>query len=38
MAGLIVSRIETGRGRDYGLTELGREQALEAARACWRRR
>jgi broad specificity phosphatase PhoE len=34
VAGLIVSRIETDRRGDYGLSELGRTQALEAARAC----
>jgi broad specificity phosphatase PhoE len=34
VAGLIVSRIETDRRGDYGLSELGRAQALEAARAC----
>jgi glucosyl-3-phosphoglycerate phosphatase len=32
--GVIVSRIETDRRGDYGLTELGRQQALTAARAC----
>jgi broad specificity phosphatase PhoE len=31
--GIIVSRIETDRLGDYGLTELGRQQALAAARA-----
>ena len=31
--GIIVSRIETDRLGDYGLTELGRQQALTAARA-----
>jgi glucosyl-3-phosphoglycerate phosphatase len=31
--GVIVSRIETDRLGDYGLTELGRQQALTAARA-----
>ena len=34
VAGVIVSRIETDRQGDYGLSELGRIQALEAARAC----
>jgi broad specificity phosphatase PhoE len=33
-AGLIVSRIETDRHGDYGLTELGRQQALATARGC----
>ena len=33
-AGIIVSRIETDRAGDYGLTAAGREQALAAARAC----
>jgi broad specificity phosphatase PhoE len=33
-AGLIVSRIETDRHGDYGLTEPGRQQALAAARGC----
>jgi probable phosphoglycerate mutase len=32
-AGLIVSRIETDRGGDYGLTELGRKQVVTAAQA-----
>ena len=32
--GVIVSRIENDRRGDYGLSELGRKQALEAARAC----
>jgi glucosyl-3-phosphoglycerate phosphatase len=32
--GVIVSRIETDRDGDYGLTELGAKQALEAAQAC----
>jgi probable phosphoglycerate mutase len=31
-AGVIVSRIETDRGGDWGLSELGRQQALAAAR------
>jgi broad specificity phosphatase PhoE len=34
VAGIIVSRIENDRGGDYGLSELGHAQALEAARAC----
>jgi broad specificity phosphatase PhoE len=34
VAGIIVSRIENDRGGDYGLSELGRTQALEAAQAC----
>jgi broad specificity phosphatase PhoE len=33
-AGIIVSRIETDRHGDYGLTELGRQQALATARGC----
>jgi glucosyl-3-phosphoglycerate phosphatase len=33
-SGIIVSRIETDRRGDYGLSELGRRQADEAARAC----
>lgn len=33
VAGIIVSQIETDRRADYGLSELGRVQALEAARA-----
>ena len=33
-AGVIVSRIETDRDGDWGLTELGRRQALAAARQC----
>lgn len=33
-AGIIVSRIETDRLGDYGLTEQGRQQALAAARSC----
>jgi glucosyl-3-phosphoglycerate phosphatase len=33
-AGLIVSCIDNDRRGDYGLTELGREQALAAARRC----
>lgn len=32
--GIIVSRIETDRAGDYGLTEQGRQQALTAARGC----
>jgi probable phosphoglycerate mutase len=32
-AGVIVSRIETDRGGDWGLSELGRRQALAAAEA-----
>jgi probable phosphoglycerate mutase len=34
VASVIVSRIETDRKGDYGLSELGRIQALEAAQAC----
>jgi len=34
VAGLIVSRIENDRRGDYGLSDLGRKQALETARAC----
>ena len=34
VAGIIVSRIETDRRGDWGLSDLGREQVLEAARAC----
>jgi probable phosphoglycerate mutase len=33
-SGIIVSRIESDRLGDYGLSELGRRQAAEAARAC----
>jgi len=33
VAGIIVSRIESDRRGDYGLSELGRAQALEAARS-----
>jgi probable phosphoglycerate mutase len=33
-AGVIVSRIETDRGGDWGLSELGRRQALAAAQQC----
>jgi probable phosphoglycerate mutase len=33
-SGIIVGRIETDRGGDYGLSELGRRQAAAAARAC----
>jgi broad specificity phosphatase PhoE/GNAT superfamily N-acetyltransferase len=32
--GIIVSRIETDRDGDYGLSEQGRQQALAAARDC----
>jgi broad specificity phosphatase PhoE len=32
--GIIVSRIENDRRGDYGLSELGRRQALEAAQGC----
>src|ERR1700685_15426 len=35
VAGIIVSRIESDRRGDYGLSELGREQALAAAQG-WR--
>jgi broad specificity phosphatase PhoE len=34
VAGIIVSRIETDRRGDYGLSEHGRIQALEVAQAC----
>ena len=34
VAGIIVSGIENDRRGDYGLSELGRTQALEAAQAC----
>jgi glucosyl-3-phosphoglycerate phosphatase len=34
VAGIIVSRIETDRRGDYGLTEHGRQQAFAAARSC----
>jgi broad specificity phosphatase PhoE len=34
VAGLIVSRIENGRRGEYGLSELGRKQALAAALDC----
>ncbi len=34
VAGLIVSRIENDQRGDYGLSELGRQQALAAARDC----
>jgi broad specificity phosphatase PhoE len=34
VAGVIVSNIETDRRGDYGLSDLGRIQALEAAQAC----
>jgi broad specificity phosphatase PhoE len=33
-AGVIVSKIDTDRGGDYGLSERGRGQAHAAARAC----
>lgn len=33
-AGIIVSRIETDRHGDYGLSERGRQQVLAAARGC----
>jgi probable phosphoglycerate mutase len=33
-AGVIVSRIETDQDGDWGLSELGRRQALEAAERC----
>ena len=33
-AGVIVSSIETDRSGDWGLSEAGRRQALEAAREC----
>ena len=33
-SGIIVSRIETDRGGDFGLSELGRRQAEAAARDC----
>jgi broad specificity phosphatase PhoE len=33
-AGIIVSCLENDRRGDYGLSELGREQALAAARGC----
>ena len=32
--GIIVSRLATDQGGDYGLSELGREQAGDAARRC----
>jgi probable phosphoglycerate mutase len=32
--GIIVSRVENDRSGDYGLTELGRKQALTAAQGC----
>lgn len=32
--GIIVSRIESDRRGDYGLSELGRKQALETAQSC----
>jgi glucosyl-3-phosphoglycerate phosphatase len=34
LAGIIVSRAETDASGDYGLSELGREQVLAAARGC----
>jgi broad specificity phosphatase PhoE len=34
VAGIIVSRIETDRRGDYGLSEVGRRQVLAAARDC----
>jgi broad specificity phosphatase PhoE len=34
VAGIIVSRIENDRRGDYGLSELGRQQVLAAARGC----
>lgn len=34
VAGIIVSRVEHDRRADYGLSELGRKQALAAARDC----
>jgi broad specificity phosphatase PhoE len=34
VAGIIVSRIDTDRRGDYGLSERGREQALMAAKDC----
>ncbi len=34
VAGIIVSRIESDRHGDYGLTEHGRQQALAAAQDC----
>ena len=34
VGGIIVSRIETDRQGDYGLTEHGRQQAFAAARSC----
>jgi len=34
VGGIIVSRIESDRRGDYGLSELGRQQALAAARGC----
>ncbi len=34
VSGIIVSRIETDRGGDYGLSERGRRQAEAAARDC----
>jgi broad specificity phosphatase PhoE len=34
VAGIIVSRIENDRRGDYGLSELGRQQSLAAARGC----
>ena len=34
VAGVIVSQVESDRRGDYGLSELGRAQALEAAASC----
>src|SRR5512135_3022325 len=34
VAGVIVSRIETDRSGDWGLSDLGRRQALTAAERC----
>ena len=34
VGGIIVSRIENDRRGDYGLSELGRQQALATARGC----
>ena len=34
VSGVIVSSIETDRRGDFGLSELGREQVLAAARGC----
>lgn len=35
LRGIIVSRVETDAGGDYGLTERGREQVRAAARGYW---